>query len=222
MKNLRLAFPLMLATTVLLASNALAQTDNSLASNELPSPIAAARCQYTPSDHACAGVSDSSDHRSADDDATLAQLPRRGPGPPFRQRGPMGRHAYPDMWRSEGSPAHALIGMLIGFGLGAAVGAKGNIGVRSTLAFGAIGAGIGAGIGFSLPAFPSRNPYWRRWPYEDDDEEASGHRTAKPAAAPSNSRQQTASEGPAPSRPLPFAEVAVAPTLAPAQLAPAQ
>jgi hypothetical protein len=212
MRNLKTASLLLLATTVLLASNILAQTDNSQASNELSIPIVAARCQYMPADHACAGVSDSAGQRNASDGGTLAQLPRRGPGPPFRPRGPMGRASYPGMWRSEGSPAHALIGTLIGFGLGAAVGAKGNIGVRGSLVFGAIGAGIGAGMGFSVPSFPSRNRHWRRWP--DEDEEASGRKTAKPAATQPNWPPHIASADPTPPRPLARAEVAVSPTLA--------
>lgn len=211
MKNLKLALPLLLATIVL-ASNALSQTDNPRAMNELPSHVAAARCQYTPGDDACSGESDSAQPQGRND-GTLAQLPRQMSRPPFRTGHPaMGRPAYPGMWqpRYEGSPAHALIGTLIGFGLGAAVGAKGNIGVRGTLAFGAIGAGIGAGIGFSLPSCHFRNPYWHRWPYQD--EEASSRKTAKPSAAQPNSPQPTASADPVPSGPRTSAEVAVSPT----------
>jgi hypothetical protein len=211
MKNLRIAFSLLLAVTVLLASNAVAQTDNSQASNELHGPIAAARCQYTPG--ACAEVSDSAAQRSANDDHTLAQLPRRGPGPRFGPRGPMGRTAYPGMWRSQGSPAHALIGTLIGFGIGAAVGAKGNIGVRGSLVFGAIGAGIGAGIGFRVPALRSRSPYWRRWP--DRDEEASRRKPMKPAAMRPNSPLQAALADPAPSKVLPGTDDPTPPGLMP-------
>lgn len=191
----------------LLASNALSQTDKPQTTNELE-PIAAARCQYTPADHACALASDSAQaRRSANNETTLTQLPRQRPRPPYRTGGPMGRPAYPGMWRAEGSPAHALIGTLIGFGLGAAVGAKGNIGVRGTLAFGAIGAGIGAGIGFGIPSFPSRRPYWHRWPSPDDEgEEASGHKTTKPESVHPNSPQQTASAAAAPSQPRPRAD----------------
>jgi len=116
----------------------------------------------------------------------------------------MGGPAYPRMWRSEGSPAHALIGTIIGFGLGAAVAAKGNAGVRGTLGIGAIGAGIGAGIGFSIPAFPSRYQYRRRWP--DNDEEASSRKSAKPGPNRPAWSQQTASSIPQPSQPLPEAD----------------
>jgi hypothetical protein len=212
MRNLTASL-LLMATAGLLAANALAQTDNSQTSNALTSPIAAARCQYTPADYACAGVSGSAAQLNANDDTTLAQLPRRGPGSPFRSRGPMGRAAYPGIWRSEGSPVHALIGTLIGFGLGAAMGAKGNIGVRGTLVFGAIGAGIGAGIGFSVPSFPSRNPYWRGWPGED--EEASRRKTTKPDATQPNSPQQSAAADPAPSGTAPDAEDPVPPRAEP-------
>jgi hypothetical protein len=116
----------------------------------------------------------------------------------------MGGPAYPRMWRSEGSPAHALIGTIIGFGLGAAVAAKGNAGIRGTLGIGAIGAGIGAGIGFSVPSFPSRYQYRRRWP--DNDEEASSRKSAKPGPKRPASSQQTASSIPQPSQPLPEAD----------------
>src|SRR5271166_3894975 len=122
MRNLRLAFPLLLAAMAL-GSSAQSQTDNPDASpdasNELPSAVADARCQYTAGDNACAGGSESAKtRRSASVQTTLAQLPRRIPGPPFRTGRPqVGRAAYPGMWRSAGSPAHAIIGTLIGFGL---------------------------------------------------------------------------------------------------------
>jgi hypothetical protein len=204
MRNLRLAFPFLLATMAL-ASNALSQTDNPHATNELPSLIVTARCQYTPTENACAELIDSAQPRSsANAETTLAQLPRQMPRPPFRTgRLPMGRPGYPGMWRAAGSPAHALIGTLIGFGLGAAVGAKGNTGVRGSFVIGMIGAGIGAGIGLSLPSFPSRNPYWHRWPSQDDDEEASRRKTTQPDAGHPDSPQETASVDKARSRLLP-------------------
>lgn len=204
---------MLLATVALLAANALAQTDNPQASNEVSSSITAARCQYTSSDHACPGVSDSAQPRRVANDVTLAQLPRRGPGPPFRPRGPMGRPGYPSMWRSEPSARHALIGAVIGAGLGWAVAAKGNAGVRATIGIATVGAGLGAAFGSTVPSFPSRDPYWRRWP-EDDEEEASRRNSAKPGPTPPGSPQQTASVDATPSSPRPDAEGASAPKTA--------
>ena len=102
------------------------------------------------------------------------------------------------MWMSRGSPGHALIGALIGFGLGAAVCAKGNAGARATLAIGTVGAGIGAAIGFSIPSFTGRSVYRRGWP--DDDEEASrskpGISTPDPKKSDSDSPRQLPRRGP--------------------------
>ncbi len=69
-------------------------------------------------------------------------LPPRGhyPGP-----------AYPGMWRSDHAGRRALIGALVGFGIGAAVVAKGHGSGGAMVAVGAIGAGIGAGMGAGMP-----------------------------------------------------------------------
>lgn len=189
MRNLRTFSCLLLLIAALLAASAVAQSDHPQAPNELPSAVSAARCQYTSSDNACPGVSASA--RDANHD-TLAQLPRRGPGPPFRLRGPMGRPGYPGMWQPQPNPRHALIGAVIGGLLGWAVAAKGNAGARATLGIATVGAALGAGIGASVPSFPSRSPYWRRWP-DDDDDEASGRKWAKPGQITPDSVQQTAS-----------------------------
>jgi len=200
----------LLASLVLLAANALAQTDNPQASKELPRSIASARCQYAPNDAACADVCDSAQApRGAIDDATVAQLPRRGPGPAFGPRGPMGRPAYPGMWgQPEPSGRHALIGAVIGGLLGWAVAAKGNADARATFGIATLGAGIGAAMGLSVPAFPSRSPFWHRWP--DEDEDAAARKSAKPGRTPGPPRQ-TASVDATSSRPRRNAEDAPAP-----------
>jgi hypothetical protein len=105
---------------------------------------------------------------------TLAQFPGRRSGPPFsRGRGYPGQ-AYPQMWSGRPSGRHALIGAIIGGALGAAIGAKGNAGGRATFAFGAVGAGLGAAIGLSVPSYPSfPGPQMYRRGWRDDREEAS-------------------------------------------------
>jgi len=212
MKNLRILASL-LTTILFLGSTALPQTADSKNNSAQADPVAVARCQYTPADDACAGVSDATQvRRSANSETTLAQMPRRMPRPPFRAGyPPMGGPGYPRMWQSRPSPAHALIGVVIGGVVGWAVAARGNAGARATLALATVGAGIGAGIGFSIPSFPSRGPYRRRWP-DGDDEDASRRKPAKPGQIRPSPPQQTASADPAPSKPVAHtAEPALAP-----------
>ena len=182
---------------LLLASNGLAQTidsqtTNDLPENDLPKQVALAWSAYTQTEEVSADVA----LKNSKGNYTLVQIPRRMPGPMAGP--PMRRAAYPNMWMSGGSPGHALIGALIGFGLGAAVCAKGNAGVRAALAFGTVGAGIGAAIGFSIPSFPGRNMYRRRW--ADDDEEASRSKpdisTPDPKKSASDSTRQAAAAQP--------------------------
>jgi hypothetical protein len=178
---------LVLFALLLSVSSALAQiadsqpSADSQTSNDLPHPVAVARCAYTQADDVCASAHpDSQGVTSPSDDTTLAQIPRRAPGPPFRGgRPPMGGPAYPAMWQSAPSAGHALIGALIGAGIGVAVGVRGNAGARATLGLATVSAGLGAAIGLSIPSLPSRNPYWRRWPQDDDDEEARQSRPHK-------------------------------------------
>jgi len=123
---------------LLLASSALAQTIDSQTTNDLPEKnlpkqVALARSAYTQTEEV---IADGAPNDSKGDN-TLAQIPGRMPGPMAGP--PMRRAAYPNMWMSGGSPGHALIGALIGFGLGAAVCAKGNAGARATLALGTVG-----------------------------------------------------------------------------------
>ena len=205
MRNLRAASSLLLVMVVLLAANALAQTDSTPAGNETPNSVAAARCAYT-ADNACADESASAQApRRPIDDSTVAQLPRRGTGPYFGPRRPMGQPGYPAMWQSAPSAGHALIGAVIGAALGWAVAAKGSAGARATLGIATVGVGLGAAIGSSVPSFPYRSPYFRRWP-DDQDDEASGRKSAKPSRT--ESLQQRASADPAPPNPRPSAEEA--------------
>jgi hypothetical protein len=206
MKNSRAASSLWVAPVVLLAASTLAQTNNPPAGNETPSSVAAARCAYT-ADNPRANESSS---RQATwgtiDDDSVAQLPRRGPGPAFGPHRPMGRPAYPGMWQSQPSGRHALIGAVIGAGLGWAVAAKGNAGVRATLGIATVGAGLGAAIGLSVPSFPYRSPYFRRWPHDDEDDEASGRKSAKPGRTSPSRDEQVASTDATSPIPWPSAE----------------
>jgi hypothetical protein len=194
---------------LLLASNALAQSGdsqaaNDLLNNDLPRQVAVARCAYNETEDACAGVNPSSaEARGPNGDAMLAQLPRRMPGPPMQPRRPtMGRPrgAYPGVWMEEGSGRHAAIGALIGFGLGAALGAHANkdqhpgVGVRAAVLVGTIGAVLGAAVGYNTPSFRARSPY-RRGPWTDEDEQASRPKPAEP-----DSVGQTSAQAPAPKR----------------------
>jgi predicted lipid-binding transport protein (Tim44 family) len=189
---------LLSSVLVLFASAALAQSADRQISNDIPSEVAAARCRYAPADEVCATLGESSETQRTDN-ATVAQFPRRAPGPPMR-RPRMGRPrpAYPTMWRPEVSGRHALIGALIGGGLATAVAVKGNGGVRASFALGTLGAGIGAAIGLSIPSFPYPNPYRRRWPdqgWPDEDESAS---QIKPESAKPDASHQTALRSAAP------------------------
>lgn len=200
MKNLRIIDPLWLTTMLLLTSAAIAQTAGEQAAADLPTPVAAARCQYTPAESACLGSSESGQATiTTNDDTTVAQLPRRIPGPPVRpRRPPMGhpRGGYPGMWMPPGNSRHAAIGFLIGFGLGAAHPNDGT--VRGHAALGLIGGLVGAVIGAGIPSFHVRNPYRRGpWP-EDEDQLASESEPAKSGWTKKTPNPQTAPPNPAP------------------------
>jgi hypothetical protein len=160
------------------------------AGSEFSTSIAAARCQYTAGDPACTGTnaSNEGDHTGHAND-TIAQFPRRV-RPPLRSRRPM-RHPgnYAPMW-TGGDGRHVLIGALVGFGLGAAIGANGNtdqhpgVTVKAALAVGTIGGLLGAAIGASVPSFYARNlrhraPWHEKQPDEEEDHVASRSEPAK-------------------------------------------
>lgn len=202
---------LFLFALLLPISSALGQAWDDQTANDLPQQIAAARCAYAAKD-ACAPATPGT-HDGGN--TVVAQLPRRGPGPAFGPRGPMGRPAYSGMWgQPEPSGRHVLVGAAIGALVGVALGAKGNAGARGTFGLSALCAGIGAGMGASVPSFPSRNPYFRRWP-DDDDAEASGRKSAKPGRTPPGTPQQTSSLDATSARPRPNAEDAPTPRAVP-------
>ena len=181
MKNLQIVAFLLAAP--LITSMTLAQTSDSSTESNLPASVAAARCQYTPSDEACVDLRDPGQAKSGADDTTIAQLPRQMPGPPVRPRRPpmarprRGYPGYPGM-AMEPNGRHALIGALIGFGLGAAAGAHANTdqhpgaGVKAAFLVGSVGGLLGALVGAATPSFHARNPY-RHNPWPDNDEQAS-------------------------------------------------
>jgi len=117
--------------------------DDSLTAKE----ILIARSPYTQRDDIARGPSDGQ---------TLLELAQRRPIPPvpLQIRYPRGR-GYGGMWRQPGNGRHALIGALVGFGLGVAIGAKGNqdphARVIAPILFGGAGALMGAAVGASHP-----------------------------------------------------------------------
>jgi hypothetical protein len=114
------------------------------------------------------------------DHETLAQLARRRPGAQYPSRGGYPGRGYPSAWNSAGNARHTLIGLAIGFGLGAALGAKGNkdqhpgAEVRAAVLFGAFGGLIGAAIGHGAPPFYARNGRHHRESSADEEASNSG------------------------------------------------
>jgi len=140
--------------------------------------VIAARSQYTLDDGPREG-----------NDTTLAQLPRRGPGPMFPRRPGYPPPAYPSMWAS-GGPSHPVAGALIGFCLGAAIsaGANADKGGRVAAAFGgvAVGALLGAAVGHSASVFHVRRPYRSSWPDPDEAAQAPHRKRSHQLAASVN------------------------------------
>ncbi len=184
MKNLIIALTLL--ASLLMGPLASAQTgDSSPTEPALANRIVAARSQYTRLDAA---------PPSANDADTLAQFPNRRPGP-MHPRGGYPRPAYPSMYRPEVNGRHVLIGALIGFGIGAAVAAKGHGSAGATVAIGTIGAAIGAGMGAGMPSYYARSRYRRGPRPNDEDELASRSEPSKPnSARPADQDPPAASE----------------------------
>jgi hypothetical protein len=193
------AFCLLLLVS--LASNAMPQTGDLHATYDLLPSIASARCQYTPADQACAGLSQTSEAQRSDGSSTIAQFPRRMPGPPSRPHRPPMAHPradYPGMWM-EPNARHVAIGALLGAGAGVAlaVGTSSdpNRRIVGSLIYGGFGALIGAMVAHPFPSFHSRRRY--AWPDEDDadqDASAAPQHPAKSPPAPKTT-QETASAG---------------------------
>jgi hypothetical protein len=140
------------------AAYALGQTDDSLATPDLPRQIAVARCAYAQSENAC-GANPSQDTGAQDGSTAQARFPGRIPRPPMAPRRQMGypRAGYPSPWMGEGHPGHALIGALVGGGVGAAAGInihtnnQSGPNVVGAIVLGGLGAMVGGIIGNSVP-----------------------------------------------------------------------
>ena len=94
-------------------------------------------------------------------DARLAQIPGRGPGPIFPRHPSYPPPAYPSMWTSGGI-GHPVAGGIIGFCLGAVVsaGANADKGGRVAAAFGGAAAGALLGIALGHVRRPYRGSSW--------------------------------------------------------------
>lgn len=156
------------------AVGASAQVESQSDMGDASPQVVVARCAYTPADEACASIERASFDTPAPEIA--AQFPRRPPRP--RPRRPVGRTVGygPGPWMQPNG-RHAAIGALIGFGLGAAIGAKANqdrhpgAGVAAAFIVGSVGAGLGAVVGCGVPSFHAWSH--RRhvpWPDEGDEE----------------------------------------------------
>jgi len=186
MKNLGLLSSLLLLFG--LASAAAAPAQELQSADSPNNAVAAARCQYTPNEPTCRSENDSG--QATDNNRTLAQLPGRMPGPtPYPHRPPAayGRRGYPGMGGPAVSGRHMLIGALVGFGLGAAAGAKANtdphpgVETKAVVLVGSVGGVLGALVGAAVPAFSARPRHWRHsWP--DDEDVQAAVRDQGPAA----------------------------------------
>jgi hypothetical protein len=146
-----------LLTSLMLASSALAQATLSPTTEEdrqtekyssASDAISAARSQYAQNTK----VESVSSH--AEDGVTIAQFsPRNGPMHPFPPNHAYPRESYQSSWVDHSNGRHVLIGAVIGFGLGATLGAKANKNPNPGTTSGAVvlvggfGALIGAAIG---------------------------------------------------------------------------
>ena len=141
-------------TSFMLTACAVAQTSDGLKivaeeSSPISGAIFAAGSTYTNSAKT-EDVSEASDQREREGGAglNLAQLSRRrlASGPP-RGYAP---DSYETHWMDRGNGRHALIGALIGFGVGAAIAAKANKTPNpggAIVLVGGVGALIGAAVG---------------------------------------------------------------------------
>jgi hypothetical protein len=165
------AFSLLLAS-LLLATNALAQTDNHSDLDTLPQidSVTAARAQYA----------QTANHSRNDGDGEMLAQFRGGRRPPFPSRREYSRGlGYQAPWMDHGNARHALIGAAIGFGIGAGLGAAGSqdhsqVGGRVVLGgtiFGLIGAAIGSAHGGGYP-FARRRRIFPAPSSEDEEAKA--------------------------------------------------
>ena len=170
-----------LAVPLLLVSLSLAQTAPSHAEDN--SSIVAARCQYLPAGDLCPSQGNAEQSASpAKTDETVAQIPRRFPGPPRSpRRPPMARPQIGYGPRPMLSAGHVAIGALVGFTVGALVPANGS--ARTRAGVGLIGGMFGALIGAAIPSYPSYHRMrHRRWPDDDDDDLATRQLSTDPGS----------------------------------------
>jgi hypothetical protein len=163
--------------------------------------MAAARCAYNKSEIGCAPVERAN--------APANQIPRRGPGMrpgPYMRRPGVG-YATPYPY-SAPQYNHAGMGALIGFGLGAALGASAQTDVHGRVAA-SLGGGflfgvIGAAIGHAIPAFHYRHQYDPSgWPDDDDQAAASNRKPPARRSAVSATPLLPGTAAASPSNPLP-------------------
>jgi hypothetical protein len=162
----RIPLLILLLAAIMPASSALAQTTDYQKDDEKtvaePSPtdglISAARS----SNRSDAKAEDTPRNSHDGLDVNLAQLSQRRPAPgPQRGYRP---ESYETHWMDRGSGRHALIGAMIGFGVGAALAAKANKGSSPGAAIvliGGAGALIGAAVGANHGG-PGRFAHHRR------------------------------------------------------------
>jgi len=159
------SFSFMLAP-VLLVSVAFAQTKDSRAESSADE-VVAALSQYTQTAEISPDTSDG---------AQLAQFQRRGPGTQFPRRSGYPRAGYGAPWQERGDGHRAAVGALIGFGLGAALGAgtsrDSHTTVGAVVIFGGFGALIGGVVGGNPGAYPFANRRRIDPPGASEDREA--------------------------------------------------
>lgn len=209
----RFSFLSFLLASLMLASSAMAQMTNDRKTETEQEArsideISAARSQYTQTPDISP---------DANDNKTLAQLPRSRPGMaiPLHRGYPNG--GYQTAWMDHGDARHAAIGAAIGFGLGALIGIKVNADQHqaatagAVFIFGGVGAVFGGLIGGSHAgpfAFARRRRDYQPFaPEEDEESDRHSHSTVKESrlersaaariASPSSSRSRP--DGPAPS-----------------------
>jgi hypothetical protein len=209
----RFSFLSFLLASLMPASSAMAQMTNDRKTETEQEArsideISAARSQYTQTPDISP---------DANDNKTLAQLPRSRPGMaiPLHRGYPNG--GYQTAWMDHGDARHAAIGAAIGFGLGALIGIKVNADQHqaatagAVFIFGGVGAVFGGLIGGSHAgpfAFARRRRDYQPFaPEEDEESDRHSHSTVKESrlersaaariASPSSSRSRP--DGPAPS-----------------------
>ena len=191
---LKKLFILILASSFLLSLVAAAQQTSGAA----PTAVALARCAYA-SDSTCPMVN----FPSAED--TQTHTPRQFPRPslgPAMAPPPIPRGSCVTAHHSNGR--RALIGAIIGFGLGAAFGAKVNTDqtpgteTKAVLLFGTLGGLLGAGIGASTPSLPPHRPSRNRCPDEEGSALRSEPKSTSSASETSPAEPKSTAEIPSP------------------------